>query len=51
MMELLAFARKIKHLSIYATISAPFIGRIGMIKGVKDKHIIVIWICLKNGYG
>jgi hypothetical protein len=50
MIELLAFARKIKHPSIHTTIFVPFIGRICMIKGVTDKHIIVIWICLKNGY-
>lgn len=50
MMELLAFARKIKHTSIYTTIFVPFIGSIDMAKGVIDKHIIVFQICLKNGY-
>jgi hypothetical protein len=50
MMELLAFARKIKHPSIYTTIFVPFIDSTGMAKGLRDKHMKVFWICIKNGY-
>jgi hypothetical protein len=48
MIELLAFAGKIKHPSVYTTIFVPFIGRIRMIKGIRDKPTTVIWICLRN---